>query len=320
MKTVFLTGITSQDSSYLAELLLARNYKIVGLMRRNSTNNLDRIKHLVSDISIEHGDMTDPLSLEKIIVKYQPDEIYNMAAMSHVQTSFENPLYTANTNSLGVLGLLEIIRLKNYKIKFYQASSSEIFGNSIDEDGFQRENTTKTPVSPYGLSKLFSYHATRMYRESYGLFACNGILFNHESPRRGELFVSQKIVKRAVEIKKGLEKILTLGNLDSYRDFGHAKDYVEAIYQIMNHTAADDFVVATGHTKSVREVCSYVFSKLGMDYKDFVKQDEKLVRPTDILKLKGDSSKARSILGWKPKFTFEDLLDDMIDNWERKLL
>jgi GDPmannose 4,6-dehydratase len=263
--------------------------------------------------------MTDPSCFYDLLAKIQPHEIYNLAAQSHVRISFENPHFTTLTNANGVLNLLEAYRTVCPSAHFYQASSSEMFGNQIDEDGFQREETPMHPVSPYGCTKLYAYSLVRNYRHSYDLHASNGILFNHESPRRGSNFVTNKVAKTAVEIKLGLKDKLELGNLDSYRDWGHAKDYVRAMHMMVNHKFADDFVVSTMNTHSVRELVEYVFSHLDLDYKDYVVQNPKYMRPEELDYLKGDSSKARKILGWEPKYTFKDLMNEMIDHWINEL-
>jgi GDPmannose 4,6-dehydratase len=254
-----------------------------------------------------------------LLDEIQPDEIYNLAAQSHVRISFDIPQFTVQTNALGTLNLLEAYRRSCPDSKFYQASSSEMFGNSIDLDGFQRETTPMHPVSPYGCSKLFAYSIVRNYRNAYKLYVSNGILFNHESPRRGSNFVTNKVVKTAVEIKLGLSKKLILGNMDSYRDWGHSKDYVRAMHMILNHETPDDFVVSTMTTHSVREMVEYVFSKLNLDYKKYVSQDEKFMRAEELKYLKGDSTKIRTLLGWEPEYTFETLLDDMIHGWTTRL-
>lgn len=315
MKKVLIFGASGQDGSYLSEYLLSLGYEVHGTIRRASVaeNQESRISHLEDKIKTYYADMLDPISLENVIRKVMPDEIYNLAAMSHVRVSFDIPDFTLRTNGNSVLTLLELYRKICPNAKFYQASSSEMFGNSFDSDGFQRETTPMHPVSPYGCSKLLAYSLVRHYRKAYGLHACNGILFNHESPRRGASFVTNKIVKAAVKIKLGSQKQLTLGNMDSYRDWGHSKDYVRAMRLIINHDVPDDFVVSTGETHSVRELCEYVFSKLDLDYKDYVVQDEKLLRPEELKYLKGDCTKVKLKLNWKPIFTFETLLDDMIN-------
>jgi GDPmannose 4,6-dehydratase len=253
--------------------------------------------------------------LISVIQKIQPDEIYNLAAQSHVRISFDQPIYTAQVTGLGTLNLLEAVRLLNPKIKIYQASSSEMFGNSIDADGFQRETTPMTPVSPYGCAKVFSYNICKNYRNSYNMFISNGILFNHESPRRGTNFVTNKVVKEAVKIKYGISSELRLGNLDATRDWGHAKDYVEAMWLILQEENPDDFVCSTGISHSVKELCEYTFSKLGLNYQDWVKLDEKFLRPEELHDLKGDSSKLKKVTKWSPKYTFETMIDEMIEYW-----
>ena len=311
-RKAFITGINGQDGSYLAELLLERDYKVYGIARRNSVpeHQESRIDHIESFITTDYGDLLDPSSIDRLLKQIQPDEIYNLAAQSHVRISFDIPEFTTQTNALGVLNMLESYRQNCPNARFYQASSSEMFGNSIDEDDYQRETTPMNPVSPYGCAKVFGYNIVRHYRNAYNLFASNGILFNHESPRRGSNFVTNKVVKAAVQIKKGLLDKLELGNMDSYRDWGHSKDYVNAMNLILNHTQPDDFVVATGETHSVREMCDYVFSQLDMDYKDFVFQNEKFLRPEELKYLRGDSTKIRSALGWSPTYSFESLMDE----------
>ena len=317
MKKAFITGINGQDGSYLAELLLEKGYDVYGIVRRNSVpeHQESRIDHIEPFITTDYGDLLDPSSIDKLLKRIQPDEIYNLAAQSHVRISFDIPEFTTQTNALGVLNMLESYRLNCPNARFYQASSSEMFGNSIDDDDYQRESTPMSPVSPYGCAKVFGYNIVRHYRNAYNLFVSNGILFNHESPRRASNFVTNKVVKAAVEIKKGLTDKLVLGNMDSYRDWGHSKDYVNAMNLILNHTQPDDFVVATGDTHSVREMCKYVFSQLDMDYNDYVVQDEKFLRPEELKYLRGDSAKIRSILGWSPTYSFESLMDEMIEHW-----
>jgi GDPmannose 4,6-dehydratase len=253
--------------------------------------------------------------LIRIIKDSKPDEIYNLGAQSHVRISFDQPIYTANVTGIGTLNVLEAVKLINPEIKIYQASSSEMFGNSIDKDGFQRESTPLNPVSPYGCAKVFAYNISQNYRKSYGMYVSNGILFNHESPRRGSNFVTNKVVKTAVEIKKGLSDKLGIGNLEATRDWGHARDYVQAMWEILQLDSPDDFVCATGVSHSVRELIEYVFGKLGMEWESLVYQDEKYFRPEELHDLKGDSSKLRSATGWKPVYTFETMLDEMIDYW-----
>jgi GDPmannose 4,6-dehydratase len=257
--------------------------------------------------------------LIRIVLEAQPDEIYNLAAQSHVRISFDQPIYTVNTTGVGSLNLLEAVRMVKPDTKIYQASSSEMFGNQLDDDGFQRETTPMHPVSPYGCAKVFAYNISRNYRNSYDMFVSNGILFNHESPRRGSNFVSNKIVKTAVEIQKGLRDELRLGNLKATRDWGHAKDYVEAMWIILQQEKADDFVCATGISHSVGDMVEYVFGKLGMDWTHYVKKDPKYFRPEELEDLKGDSTKLRELTGWEPKYTFETLLDEMIEFWKVEL-
>ena len=322
-KVALITGINGQDGSYLAEFLLDKGYEVWGTVKRNSvaenqTSRLDSVYDKIKN-NLQYVDMTDLSSLIRIIQECKPDEIYNLAAQSHVRISFDQPIYTANVTGVGSLNLLEAVKLINPKIKVYQASSSEMFGNSIDNDGFQRETTPMNPVSPYGCAKVFAYNIGRNYRNSYGMFISNGILFNHESPRRGSNFVSNKIVKTAVEIKKGLRNELRLGNLDATRDWGHAKDYVEAMWMILQQEASDDFVCATGISHSVGDMVEYVFGKLELDWKLYIKQDPKYFRPEELEDLKGDSSKLRKTTGWEPKYTFETLLDEMIDYWMNEL-
>jgi GDPmannose 4,6-dehydratase len=318
MKKAFITGINGQDGSYLAEYLLSLGYEVHGIVRRNSVseNQQNRFSDEVRDkLKINYGDLLDQGSLERLLGEIQPDEIYNLAAQSHVRVSYEIPQFTVQTNALGVLNILEAYRRACPNAKFYQASSSEMFGNSVDDDGFQRETTRMTPVSPYGCSKVFAYNIVKNYRNAYNLHACNGILFNHESPRRGSNFVTNKVVKTAVRIKLGLEDKLELGNMDSYRDWGHSKDYVRAMHLIINNESPEDFVVSTMQTHSVREMVEYVFNHLGLDYNLYVSQNLKFLRPEELKYLKGDSSKIRTELGWKPEYTFESMLDEMIEYW-----
>jgi GDPmannose 4,6-dehydratase len=317
MKKALITGINGQDGSYLSELLLDKGYEVHGTLKRNSVseNQTSRLNNVYDKLKLHYADLTDLASLIRVIQESQPDEIYNLAAQSHVRISFDQPIYTANVTGLGTLNILESVKLIKPDTKIYQASSSEMFGNSIDSDGYQRETTPMNPVSPYGCAKVFSYNICRNYRNSYGIFVSNGILFNHESPRRGTNFVTNKVVKEAVKIKLGLSNELKLGNLDATRDWGHAKDYVEAMWLMLQDDTPDDYVCATGVSHSVKELCDYTFSKLGLDYRQYVKQDQKHFRPEELHDLKGDSSKLRNKLGWKPKYTFETMLDEMINYW-----
>lgn len=316
MKKAFITGIAGQDGSYLAEYLMGLGYEVHGIVRRNSTpeHQESRVSHLGDKVHTYYGDLLDQGSLERLLDKIQPDEIYNLAAQSHVRISYDVPQFTAATNAVGVLNVLEAYRRACPSAKFYQASSSEMFGSSVDADGYQRESTPMNPVSPYGCTKVFGYNIVRNYRNAYKLHASNGILFNHESPRRGSNFVTNKVVKAAVMIKLGLQDKLELGNIDSYRDWGHSKDYVRAMHLILQQEGAGDWVVATGETRSVREMCEYVFSKLGLYYKEYVTQNPIYLRPEELPYLKGDPTRIKA-LGWKPEYTFAGLMDEMIDHW-----
>ena len=317
-KKAFITGINGQDGSYLSEYLLEKDYKVYGIVRRNSIaeHQESRIDHLIGNgVETEYGDLLDVSSLERMIRTIQPDEIYNIAAQSHVRISMDIPQFTVQTNALGLLNILEAFKNNCPTARFYQASSSEMFGRTVDEDGYQRETTKMSPTSPYGCTKVFGFNMVQHYRNAYNLFAANGILFNHESPRRGSNFVTNKVVKAAVKIKKGLQEKLALGNMDACRDWGHSKDYVRAMHMIINHTEPDDFVCATGVSNSVRDMCDYVFSRLDLNYKDFVIQDKKFMRAEELKYLRGDSTKLRTTFGWKPEYTFETLMDEMIDHW-----
>jgi GDPmannose 4,6-dehydratase len=318
-KKALITGINGQDGSYLAEFLVEKNYEIWGMVKRNSVSETQssRVDHLLNKnlVKLEYADLTDMASLIRVLQMVQPDEIYNLAAQSHVRISFDQPLYTANVTGVGTLNLLEAIRMVSPHSKIYQASSSEMFGNNIDDDGYQRETTPMNPVSPYGCAKVFSYNICRNYRNSYKMKIWNGILFNHESPRRGTNFVTNKVVKAAVRISLGLQDKLRLGNLDATRDWGHAKDYVEAMWLMLQSDKPDDYVCATGISHSVKDLCEYTFGFLGLDFRDYVIVDEKHFRPEELHDLKGDSSKLRNELGWDPKYNFESMLDEMINYW-----
>lgn len=316
-KVALITGINGQDGSYLAEFLLKKNYEVHGTLKRNSVseNQTSRIDSVFDQLKLHYADLTDLSSLIRVIQEIQPDEIYNLAAQSHVRISFDQPIYTVNVTGLGTLNLLESVKLINKNIKIYQASSSEMFGNSIDNDGFQRETTPMNPVSPYGCAKVFSYNICRNYRNAYNMKIWNGILFNHESPRRGTNFVTNKVVKAAVKIKLGLQNKLQIGNLSATRDWGHAMDYVEAMWLMLQSEKPDDYVCATGISHSVKDLCEYVFNYLGMNYLDYIVIDKKHFRPEELENLKGDSSKLKKELNWKPKYTFETMLDEMIEYW-----
>jgi GDPmannose 4,6-dehydratase len=317
-KVALITGINGQDGSYLAELLLDKGYEVHGILKRNSVaeNQTARIKvyNQIKD-NLTYADMTDLASLNRVIGKVQPDEIYNLAAQSHVRISFDQPVYTANTVGIGTLNLLEATLATCKNAKIYQASSSEMFGNSIDKDRFQRETTPMNPVSPYGCAKVFGYNITRNYRNSYGMYVSNGILFNHESPRRGTNFVTNKVVKEAVKIFYGQSTELRLGNLEATRDWGHAKDYVEAMWMILQLETPNDYVCSTGVSHTVKELCEYVFGKLDLSYQDYIVLDEKFLRPEELNDLKGDHSKLKKHTGWEPTYTFESMLDEMIEYW-----
>lgn len=321
MAKALITGISGQDGSYLTEYLLELGYDVYGIVRRHSVaeNQSARLVDTNHKIKTFYGDLTDELSLYRIVEEVKPDEVYNLAAMSHVRISTDMPAFTIKTNSLGVLNMLEVVRTVVPKARFYQASSSEMFGNSIEPGGMQTLATPMHPVSPYGCSKVLGYNLVRHYRNGFKMHACNGILFNHESPRRGTNFVTNKVVKTAVQIKKGIVDKLELGNMDSCRDWGHSYDYVRGMHKIINHEVPDDFIIATGDTYSVRDMCDHVFSRLDMDYKDYVVQNPKYMRPEELKYLRGDSSKIRETLGWEPTYTFASMLDEMIEHWMEKI-
>ena len=332
-KVALITGITGQDGAYLAEFLLSKNYQVHGIRRRVSVFNTERIDHLIENKDVfnkrfflHYGDLTDSSSLNHVVKKVMPDEIYNLAAQSHVAVSFEAPEYTANSDALGTLRLLEIIRTLNKKIKFYQASTSELFGKVVESP--QNENTPFYPRSPYGAAKLYAYWITVNYREAYNLFACNGILFNHESPKRGEIFVTQKIVQGLVKIKLGLQRSISLGNLDSKRDWGHARDYVQAMWQMLQTKKPQDLVISTGKQYSVRDFLNLVSKKLDIKIewsgknmsekgswgsKNIIKIDKKYFRPTEVETLLGDSRLAKKTIKWKAKTSINELIDEMVD-------
>ena len=318
MKKALITGITGQDGSYLAELLLNKGYEVHGIIRRASSFNTARIDHLYQDPHLNnvrlfghYGDIADSTNLIKLLYRIQPDEIYHLAAQSHVRVSFDIPEYTGDVTALGTIRILEAIRETGLKSKFYQASSSEMFGKVRETP--QSELTPFYPRSPYGAAKVYAYWATVNYREAYGMFAANGILFNHESPRRGETFVTRKITRAVAHIKAGLQDKLYLGNLDAKRDWGYAKEYVEAMWLMLQQDEPDDYVIATGETHSVEEFLTEAFSYAGLDWHDYVEMDPKYLRPSEVELLVGDASKARRALGWEPKVTFRDLVRLMVD-------
>jgi GDPmannose 4,6-dehydratase len=315
-RRAFITGIAGQDGSYLAEYLLSLGYEVFGLIRRNSIteHQQSRLETIAKHVHTEYGDVNDISSILRVMARAGPDEVYNLAAQSHVRISFEVPQLTVQSNAVGALNVLDLTRTQYPEARFYQASSSEMFGNSVDSDGKQRESTPMTPVSPYGCSKLAAYSLVRNYRRAYSMFASNGILFNHESPRRASNFVTNKVIRNAVLIKRGKVKQLELGNMDSQRDWGHSKDYVRAMHLILQHEVPDDFVISTGVTHSIRELCEVVFRKLDLDYREYVVQNEKFMRPEELRYLCGDCTKAKAVLGWKPEYSFEQLIDDMIDS------
>ena len=308
-KRALITGITGQDGSYLAELLLEKGYEVHGIVRRSSTINTGRLDHIFDSLQIHYGDMLDGSRLANLVSKIKPDEIYNLAAQSHVRVSFDMPVYSVASGAMGTLNLLEAIR--ETPAKFYQASSSEMFGKVQEIP--QKETTPFYPRSPYGCGKVFSFWQTVNYREAYNLFACNGILFNHESPRRGETFVTRKITRAVARILAGQQDVLLLGNLDAKRDWGYAKDYVEAMWLMLQQSTPEDYVIATGETHSIREFLDIAFGYVNLDWKDFVRIDEKYFRPTEVDLLIGDPSKAKHNLGWSPKLSFPDLVKLMVD-------
>jgi GDPmannose 4,6-dehydratase len=311
MPTAIITGITGQDGSYLAELLLEKGYRVVGMVRRSSTVTWERIEHIKDDVEIVQGDLHDQSSLMNLINDAQPDEVYNLAAQSFVPTSWNQPVLTGQVTGLGVTMLLEAIRLTKPDVRFYQASSSEMFGKVQEVP--QKEDTPLYPRSPYGVAKVYGHYITVNYRESYNLFAVSGILFNHESPRRGLEFVTRKITDGVARIKLGMASELALGNLDSRRDWGYAKDYVRAMWMMLQHHEAVDFVVGTGETKSVREFCEIAFGHVGLNYEDYVVQDPRFYRPAEVDLLVSDPSKVRKVLGWEPTVSFEELVSLMVD-------
>lgn len=322
MKTALVSGITGQDGSYLAELLLSKNYNVIGLYRRTSSNDHSRIPHILHNdhLKLEEFDLTDPSGCSQTIRKYQPDEFYNLAAQSHVGTSFKQPSTTFEINAVGVINVLEAIRNYSSHTRFYQASTSEMFGRNytLGENGqkYQNELTLMLPQSPYGVAKLASHHMVQIYRAAYGLFACSGILFNHESPRRGANFVTRKITKYIGQlVNNRTSENLQLGNLDAHRDWGHAKDYVYGMWLMLQQDFPDDYVLATGETHSVKEFLELAFRSVNLDYNNYVNINSDLFRPAEVDYLLGDSSKAQKVLGWKREYSFKDLVKDMV-SWD----
>ena len=320
MKKALLTGITGQDGSYLAELLLEKEYEVHGIIRRSSSFNTGRIDHLYQDphvngrtLFLHYGDLGDSSNLIRLVYEIEPDEIYNLAAQSHVRVSFDSPEFTGDVDALGAMRLLEAIHLTGLekKTRFYQASTSELFG--LVQEVPQKETTPFYPRSPYAVAKLYAYWAVRNYREAYGIFASNGILFNHESPRRGETFVTRKITRAVGRIKMGLQNKLYMGNIESLRDWGYAGDYVEGMWRILQHEKPDEFVLATGEMHSVKEFLEEAFSRVGLDWQEYVECDSRYLRPSEVDQLLGDASKARRELGWEPKVKFKDLVAMMVD-------
>ena len=321
MKKALITGITGQDGSYLSELLLSKGYEVHGLIRRSSTFNTNRIDHLYRDphdpeaqLFLHYGDLTDGQNLTNLVLDLEPDEIYNLGAQSHVRVSFDSPQYTVQTTGIGALNVLEAARQlnKSKKTKVYQASSSEMYGDVVETP--QTEKTPFHPQSPYACAKVYAFHQTVNYREAYGLFAVNGILFNHESPRRGETFVTRKITRAATRIKFGLQEKLYLGNLDAKRDWGYAKDYVEGMWMMLQHDTPEDFVLATGQTQSIRDFLNYTFEYIDLDWNDYVEIDPRYFRPTEVNKFLGDFSKAKELLGWEPQTSCRELAQLMVDH------
>ncbi len=318
-RRAFITGITGQDGSYLAELLLAKGYEVHGLVRRSSSFNTERIDHIYQDphesdvqLRLHYGDLSDGNGLTRLLLEIEPDEVYNLAAQSHVRVSFDQPLYTVDIAATGTLRLLEAVRMlgRGKNVRFYQASSSEMYGKVHEVP--QSETTPFHPRSPYACAKVFSFYQTQNYREAYDMFACNGILFNHESPRRGETFVTRKITRAATRIREGLQDKLYLGNLDAKRDWGYAKDYVEAMWLMLQQDEPDDFVIATGETHTVREFVELAFNAVGLNTDDYVGEDERYLRPSEVDLLLGDATKAREQLGWEPQVSFEQLAEIMV--------
>ena len=310
-QTALITGITGQDGSYLADCLLAKGYRVVGMVRRASTENFERIEHLRGQVEIRRADLLDQLSLINLLREVRPREVYNLAAQSFVPTSWEQPVLTGEFTALGVTRMLDAVRLVDREIRFYQASSSEMFGKAQEVP--QTERTPFYPRSPYGVAKVYGHWITVNYRESYGIFACSGILFNHTSPRRGKEFVTRKVTDGVARIKAGGAQQLPLGNLDARRDWGYAEDYVEAMWRMLQQPTPDDYVIATGETHSVQELCEIAFARAGLRWQDHVSVDPKLVRPAEVDLLQGDAAKAKRVLGWQPRVSFRQLIEMMVD-------
>jgi GDPmannose 4,6-dehydratase len=317
-RKALITGITGQDGSYLAELLLSKGYEVHGVIRRSSSFNTDRIDHLYEDphtpgvrLFLHYGDLNDGSVLNRLLRELEPDEIYNLGAQSHVRTSFDIPEYTAEVSGLGAVRLLEAMRQTGITPRFYQASSSELFGQAVEVP--QRETTPFHPRSPYACAKAYAFHITRNYREAYGFFACNGILFNHESPRRGETFVTRKVTRAAARIRMGLQEVVYLGNLEAKRDWGYAPEYVDAMWRMLQQDEPDDYVVATGETHSVQELVEAAFGLLDLDWRDHVRVDPRYYRPAEVDLLQGDASKAARVLGWRPQVSFQELVRIMVE-------
>ena len=310
-QTALITGITGQDGSYLADFLLTKGYRVVGMVRRSSTENFERIEHLRGQVEICQADLLDQLSLINLLRQVRPQEVYNLASMSFVPTSFEQPVLTGEFTALGVTRMLDAVRLVDREIRFYQASSSEMFGKAQEVP--QTERTPFYPRSPYGVAKVYGHWITVNYRESYGIFACSGILFNHTSPRRGKEFVTRKVTDGVARIKAGGAQQLPLGNLDARRDWGYAEDYVEAMWRMLQQPTPDDYVIATGETHSVQELCEIAFARAGLRWQDHVSVDPKLVRPAEVDLLQGDAAKAKRVLGWQPRVSFRQLIEMMVD-------
>jgi len=322
-KKALIIGANGQDASYLAEMLVEKGYEVHGTVRRNSVpeSQTTRINDIWEQrkIQLHYADLTDPISIETNVQKIQPDELYHLAAQSHVQVSFDLPKYTLDVNGGGTLAVLEAVRRFSPKTRVYHAATSEMFGNSFDDDKYQRETTHMSPVSPYGCAKLYAHNLCHNYRNSYGMFICSGILFNHESPRRGINFVTNKVALQAAKIKLGMANDLVLGNLKAKRDWGHAKDYVRGMWNMLQMPKADDYVLATGYAYSVEDMVEFVFEHLGMDYRKYVKTDKKYERPEELHYLRGDASKAKREMGWEPTISFEEMMEEMADYWLHEL-